>query len=174
MVASVSNGAEAVAAAREHRPDVCVLDLEMPELDGIGAAEQISKLGPSKLIFCTRHARPGVLRRALATGVAGFVPKSMPAEELAGVIRQVANGQRYIDHDIAASALSGENCPLTDRELGVLCVSRQVDTVEDIANELHLAAGTVRNYLSQAMQKAWCNQPRSGGPARLGAGLDLT
>lgn len=92
VVASVSNGVEAVAAVQQHRPDVCVLDLEMPVLDGIGAAEQIAKLRACKLIICTRHARPGVLRRALTTGVTSFVPKSMPAEELAGVIRQVANG----------------------------------------------------------------------------------
>ncbi|MFC0583002.1 response regulator [Micrococcoides hystricis] len=79
-LAAVSNGAEAVAAVKEHRPDVCVPDLEMPELDGIGAAEQIAKSVPCKMIICTRHARPGVLRRALATGVTGFVPKTMPRQ----------------------------------------------------------------------------------------------
>lgn len=153
VVATASDGAEALNAVVEHRPDVCILDLEMPVMDGIEAAQKISKTVPCKIVICTRHARPGVLRRALATGVTGFVPKSMPAEDLADVIRSVAKGQRYIDHDIAASALGGEACPLTERELDVLRVSRQVDSVEEIAEKLHLARGTVRNYLSQAMQK---------------------
>ena len=107
----------------------------------------------TKSIIVTRHARPGVLRRAMGAGVAGFVTKSSPASELAEVIRAVAAGRRHVDPDIAASALTAERTPLTERELDVLRVGRTAPTVQGIADELHLAPGTVRNYLSQAMRK---------------------
>lgn len=111
VVASADTGDGAVALALEHRPDVCVLDLEMPSTDGIQAAEIILRSVPTKVIIVTRHARPGVLRRALASRVSGFVPKPTPAQRLAIVIRDVAAGKRYVDPDIAASALAGEVCP---------------------------------------------------------------
>jgi two-component system, NarL family, response regulator DesR len=94
-----------------------------------------------------------VLRRALAAGVAGFVPKTTPAARLAEILRDVAAGRRYVDPDIAASALTEGDCPLTDRELDVLRVARTGVTVEEIAAQVHLAPGTVRNYLSNAMGK---------------------
>lgn len=153
VLPGISDGIAAVAAAQEHRPDVCLLDLEMPGLDGVEAARQILRLVPTKVVIFTRHARPGVLRRALAEQVSGFVPKSTPAEELAVVLRQVVAGRRYVDPEIAASALTAEHSPLTERELDVLRVGRDAARVEDIAAALHLAPGTVRNHISNAIGK---------------------
>ncbi|MPZ01587.1 response regulator transcription factor [Micrococcus luteus] len=153
VLPGISDGIAAVAAAQEHRPDVCLLDLEMPGLDGVEAAQQILRSVPTKVVIFTRHARPGVLRRALAAQVSGFVPKSTPAEELAVVLRQVVAGRRYVDPEIAASALTAERSPLTDRELDVLRAGRDAARVEDIAAALHLAPGTVRNHVSNAIGK---------------------
>lgn len=153
VLPGVSDGIAAVAAAQEHRPDVCLLDLEMPGLDGVEAARQILRSVPTKVVIFTRHARPGVLRRALAEQVSGFVPKSTPAEELAVVLRQVVAGRRYVDPEIAASALTAERSPLTERELDVLRAGRDAARVEDIAAALHLAPGTVRNHVSNAIGK---------------------
>lgn len=153
VVASAANGAEAIELALETSPDVCLLDLEMPEADGLEAASRILASVSTRVVIVTRHARPGVLRRALASRVSGFVPKSTPAEELANVIRDVAAGRRYIDPEIAATALTAERCPLTDRELDALRYSRSTMSVQQIAERLHLAPGTVRNYLSSAMTK---------------------
>ena len=153
ILPGVADGQAALEAAQKLQPDVCVLDLEMPELDGVEAAREITRTVATKVIICTRHARPGVLRRALAEKVAGFVPKSTPVERLAGVIREVMAGRRYIDPDIAATALTAEQCPLTERELDVLRTARQAATIAQIAERLNLAQGTVRNYVSTAMQK---------------------
>lgn len=153
VLPGISDGVAVVAAAQEHRPDVCLLDLEMPGLDGVEAARQILRSVPTKVVIFTRHARPGVLRRALAEQVSGFVPKSTPAEELAVVLRQVVAGRRYVDPEIAASALTAERSPLTERELDVLRVGRDAARVEDIAAALHLAPGTVRNHVSNAIGK---------------------
>lgn len=154
IVAEVGDGAEAVAAVDRERPDVAVLDLEMPRKDGLAAAEQIlaSQLAP-KVIIVTRHARPAILRRALATGVSAFVPKSTEAQHLAAIIRDVHAGRRYVDPDVAASALTEDDCPLTGRELEVLRAARTGASVAEIARAVHLAQGTVRNYLSAAMTK---------------------
>lgn len=153
VLPGISDGIAAVAAAQEHRPDVCLLDLEMPGLDGVEAAQQILRSVPTKVVIFTRHARPGVLRRALAAQVSGFVPKSTPAEELAVVLRQVMAGRHYVDPEIAASALTAERSPLTERELDVLRAGRDAARVEDIAAALHLAPGTVRNHVSNAIGK---------------------
>lgn len=125
VVAQAATSTDAVRLALEHRPDIAVLDLEMPPADGLHAAKQIREQLETRVVLVTRHARPGVLRRALSAGVSGFVPKTTPAERLAEILRDVAAGRRYVDPDIAASALT----------------------------EVHLAAGTVRNYLSTAMGK---------------------
>lgn len=153
VVASTDNGVTAAELAILARPDICLLDLEMPHADGIEAAAKILKDLPARVIIVTRHARPGVLRRALAAGVSGFVPKSTPAGDLANVIRDVAAGKRYIDPEIAAAALTAEQCPLTDRELDALRACRVTSSVQEIANKLFLTPGTVRNYLSSAMSK---------------------
>lgn len=154
IVAGTDNGTSAAELALALRPDICLLDLEMPGADGIEAAGQIIAGAPdTRIIIVTRHARPGVLRRALAAKVAGFVPKSTPAGDLANVIRDVAAGKRYIDPEIAAAALTAERCPLTERELDVLRATRATSSVQEIADSLFLSAGTVRNYLSAAMTK---------------------
>ena len=153
VVAECSDGEQAVAEALRIVPDVCLLDLEMPGIDGVEVAARVTRSIATRCIVVTRHARPGVLRRALASKVSGFVPKSTPAEDLAHVIRDVAAGRRYIDPEIAATALTAERCPLTDRELDALRFSRSTTSVQQIADRLHLAQGTVRNYLSSAMTK---------------------
>lgn len=153
VVAEASTSTDAVRLAREHTPDIAVLDLEMPPADGLRAAEEIRAALPTQIVLVTRHARPAVLRRALAAGVRGFVPKTTSASRLAEIIRDVAAGRRYVDPDIAAAALTEDACPLTDRELEVLRAARTGASVNQIAAEVHLAPGTVRNYLSTAMTK---------------------
>ena len=154
VVGEAEDGPGAIAAIREHRPDIAVLDVEMPGHDGAEVAQWVAANQPgTRCIILTRHARPGVLRRALAAGARGFVSKSAPASVLADVIRRVHGGGRYVDPDLAMTALMTEDSPLTDRELEVL---RNVDasgTAADIARRVHLSPGTVRNYLSSAMQK---------------------
>lgn len=153
VVAECTDGDEAYAEAVRLRPDVCLLDLEMPGLDGVQVAERLRRTIPARCIVVTRHARPGVLRRALASGVAGFLPKSRGADEVADVIRRVAAGGRYVDPEVAADALSDERSPLTDRELDVLRAGRRGETTGQIARSLSLAPGTVRNHVSAILGK---------------------
>jgi len=153
VVAEAATTTDAVRLARQLRPDIAVLDLEMPPADGLVAAEQIQAELPTRIVLVTRHARPGVLRRALSAGVSGFVPKTTPAARLAEILRDIAAGRRYVDQDIAASALTEDDCPLTDRELEVLRAARTGASIGEIAVQVHLAPGTVRNYLSAAMSK---------------------
>jgi two-component system, NarL family, response regulator DesR len=153
VVAECRDGADAVAQAILLRPDVCLLDLEMPGLDGVEAARSIRRQVPARCVVVTRHARPGVLRRALASGVRGFVPKTTPADRLARILRDVHAGGRYVDSEIAATALTEDACPLTERELEVLRLVREGLGAAAIADAAHLAPGTVRNYLSSAMAK---------------------
>ncbi|MCR2785642.1 MULTISPECIES: response regulator transcription factor [unclassified Microbacterium] len=153
VVAECADGRQAVAEALRLQPDVCLLDLEMPHLDGVQVAERLKRTAATRCIIVTRHARPGVLRRALASGVAGFLPKSRDADEVAAVIRRVAAGARYVDPEIAADALSDERCPLTARELDVLRAGRRGETSEQIARTLSLAPGTVRNHVSAVLAK---------------------
>ena len=154
VVAEAATSTDAVRLALEHRPDIAVLDLEMPPTDGLRAAEEIraARQDPH-VVIVTRHARPAVLRRALAAGVRGFVPKTTPAARLAEILRDIAAGRRYVDPDIAASALTEDDCPLSERELEVLRAARTGASVAEIAAQVHLAQGTVRNYLSAAMSK---------------------
>lgn len=153
VIAECRDGGEAVAVATRLRPDVCLLDLEMPVHDGVDVAERLHRTIGTRCIVVTRHARPGVLRRALGAGVAGFLPKSRPAEDVATVIREVAAGRRYVDPEIAADALADERSPLTGRELDVLRTGQRGETVAQIARSLHLSQGTVRNHVSSALGK---------------------
>lgn len=154
VVAECADGAQAVIMAEKLQPDICLLDLEMPELDGVQVADRLRSAGSAtRCVVVTRHARPGVLRRALASGVSGFLPKSRSANEVAEVIRRVAAGARYIDPEIAADALSDERSPLTTRELDVLRAGRRGESTVQIARALNLAAGTVRNYISAILAK---------------------
>lgn len=153
VLAEARDGTEAVAATLQHRPDVLVVDLEMPGLDGLGAVAAIRRDLPQQVILMlTRHARPGVLRQALRLGVQGFVSKSADPDHITFVIRTLHAGKRWIDPDVSALALV-DDCPLTDREVDVLRATGEGFSVADIAAQLHLAEGTVRNYLSNAMQK---------------------
>ncbi|GAB2698189.1 two-component system response regulator DesR [Microbacterium marinum] len=153
IVAECGDGESAVERALELRPDVCLLDLEMPGIDGVEAASRIRQRIPARCVVVTRHARPGVLRRALSAGVDGFIPKSRRAEDVAAVIRDVAAGRRYVDPEIAADALSDERSPLTDRELDVLRAGARGETIAEIAASLHLSPGTVRNHVSSVLGK---------------------
>ncbi|WP_433228266.1 response regulator [Micromonospora sp. CA-248260] len=153
VVADVADGEAAVAAAVAHRPDLTLLDLEMPGLDGVDAARRLLGLVATQAVIVTRHARPGTLKRALSAGVHGFVPKSTPASELARIIRSVAAGERYIDARLAASALTEQESPLTPREIDVLRLTRDGLPTKNIARQLGLAHGTVRNHISSAMAK---------------------
>lgn len=153
VVAECADGREALEVAQRLEPDVCLLDLEMPHLDGVEVAEALRRTTATRCVIVTRHARPGVLRRALASGVAGFLPKSRGADEVAAVIRRVAAGARYVDPEIAADALTDERSPLTDRELDVLRAGAQGQTTGQIAKALLLAPGTVRNHISSVLTK---------------------
>ncbi len=153
VIAECADGEQAITEATRLKPDVCLLDLEMPGLDGVEVAERLRRTVATRCVIVTRHARPGVLRRALASGVAGFLPKSRDAAEVAAVIRRVADGTRYVDPEIAADALSDERSPLTDRELDVLRAGRRGETTAQIASTLSLAPGTVRNHISTILTK---------------------
>ncbi len=153
VVAECADGREALEDAQRLLPDVCLLDLEMPHLDGVAVAEALRRTTKTRCVIVTRHARPGVLRRALASGVAGFLPKSRGADEVAAVIRHVAAGARYVDPEIAADALTDERSPLTDRELDVLRAGSEGQTTGQIARTLLLAPGTVRNHISSVLSK---------------------
>ncbi|MBB6349296.1 response regulator transcription factor [Nonomuraea muscovyensis] len=151
VVAQVGRGDEVLAAVAEHRPDVAVLDIEMPGMDGLSAAEQISSL--CKIVILTSLGRPGYLRRAMAAGVSGFLGKDASAEELAMAIRKVRTGGRYLDAELAAAAMAAGDSPLTERERDALRLASDGAAISRIAAELHLTEGTVRNYLSSAMTK---------------------
>ncbi|GAB3483056.1 response regulator transcription factor [Nocardiopsis coralliicola] len=153
VLAEAADGDEAVQATLEHRPDVLVIDLEMPGTDGLGAVAAIRrKLPDQPVLMLTRHARPGVLRKALKLGVQGFVSKSADPSHITEVVAALHGGRRWIDPEVSALAVIDDN-PLTDREADVLRETGEGYSVADIATRVHLAQGTVRNYLSNAMQK---------------------
>ncbi|MFJ9556371.1 response regulator [Nocardiopsis sp. NPDC101807] len=153
VLAEAEDGEQAVEATLRHRPDVLVVDLEMPGTDGLGAVAAIRRELPDQVILMlTRHARPGVLRKALRLGVQGFVSKSAEPAHIASVVATLHGGKRWIDPDVSALAVI-DDCPLTDREVDVLRATGEGYSAADIAARLHLAEGTVRNYLSNAMQK---------------------
>ncbi|HEX7084683.1 MAG TPA: response regulator transcription factor [Gaiellaceae bacterium] len=154
VVAEVERGDQAVAAARTHRPDVALLDVEMPGLDGIAAAAEIAREAPeTRSLILTTFGRPGYLRRALEGGATGFLLKDAPAADLASAIRAVAEGRRVVDPQLAAEAIAEGESPLTPREHDVLAAAATHQTAAEIAAGLHLSEGTVRNYLSAAIRK---------------------
>ena len=154
VVAEVGRGDAVVPAAREHRPDVALLDIEMPGCDGIEAARALAAALPGcRAVILTTFGRPGFLRRAMEVGAAGFLVKDAPVAELARGIRAVVAGERVIDRELAAAALAIGATPLSAREADVLRAAVGGATVADIAAQLFLSEGTVRNYLSSAMGK---------------------
>ncbi|KAB1659701.1 response regulator transcription factor [Pseudoclavibacter chungangensis] len=153
VIAQADSGTEAIAATLRHEPDVLVIDFEMPGTDGLEAVAAIRAERPEqRVLMLTRHARPGVLRRALKLGVQGFMSKSADPEDIVEVIRALHGGGRWIAHEVLEASVVDDS-PLTDREADALRETREGYAVTEIAKRLHLAPGTVRNYLSSAMQK---------------------
>lgn len=133
---------------------VCVLDLQLGGIDGIDTAVKLRELTPGlPVLIVTSHARPRQLKRALANGVLGFLSKTSTAEEFAAAIRNVYAGRRHLDPELAALTISAGQSPLTPREEEILELAGRGSSVEEIAAAAHLAPGTTRNYLSQAMGK---------------------
>jgi two-component system response regulator DesR len=151
VVAQASNGKLALEAVRKHQPDVLISDIEMPELTGIEVAQAI-KGGSTRVVIVTTFARAGYLRRAMEAGATGYLLKARPARELADAVRKIHQGMRVVDPDLATEAW-GESDPLTDRERAVLRLAADGESTEAIARKLHLSPGTVRNYLSEAIDK---------------------
>ncbi|MER6329727.1 response regulator transcription factor [Streptomyces sp. NPDC001034] len=154
VVAQVATGDAIVASVLRHRPDVALLDIELPGTSGLDAAEELrSRVPGCRVLILTTFGRPGYLRRALEAGAAGFLVKDGPVEELAAAIRRVLAGETVVDPALAAAALSAGPNPLTPRECEVLKASVDGATVADVAGRLHLSESTVRNYLSSAIGK---------------------
>ncbi|MFB9679167.1 response regulator [Streptosporangium vulgare] len=154
VVATVTRGDEVVPAALAARPDVALLDIEMPGSSGLEAAAGLRDGLPGcRVLILTTFGRPGYLRRAMEAGAAGFLVKDGPVEELAAAIRRVLAGEKVIDPALAAAALSTGASPLTDRERDVLAAGADGATISDISRRLHLSESTVRNYLSAAIGK---------------------
>jgi two-component system response regulator DesR len=152
VVAEARNGREALDAVVEHRPDVFITDIEMPEMSGLDVAKELKNHGGTRVVIVTTFARAGYLRRALDAGASGYLLKDRPARELADAVRRVHQGLRVIDPELAAEAWS-EPDPLTDRERQVLRLAGDGASSSDIASRLRLSEGTVRNYLSEAISK---------------------
>jgi two-component system, NarL family, response regulator DesR len=154
VVAEVERGDLVLEAARAAKPDVALLDIEMPGMDGIAAAAQLTaELPQTRTLILTTFGRPGYLRRALDNGASGFLLKDAPAEQLGGAIREIHAGRRVIDPNLAAAAIADGVSPLTEREHDVLAAATTHRTAAEIAASLYLSEGTVRNYLSAAIQK---------------------
>lgn len=154
VVAQVARGDEVLAAAREHEVDVALLDIEMPGMTGIEATAELRRDLPGvKVVVVTTFGRPGYLRRAMESGADAFLVKDAPASQLAEAVRKVLAGERVIDPTLAAAALADGASPLTAREREVLRTAADGSTNAEIAAALHLSQGTVRNYLSTAIQK---------------------
>ena len=154
VVAEVGSGADVLDAVREHRPDVALLDIEMPGLDGLEATRAVVAAGlGTRVLVVTTFGRPGYLRRALQAGASGFVVKDVPATQLADAVRRVHAGLRVVDPTLAADSLVSGDSPLTERETDVLRAARDGASVAVVAQRLHLSQGTVRNHLSAAIGK---------------------
>jgi two-component system response regulator DesR len=154
VVCEVGRGDEVVEAARRTSPDVALLDVEMPGLDGLAAAAQLRAALPRcRVLIVTTFGRPGYLRKALEVGASGFVVKDTPARQLADAVRRVHAGLRVVDPTLAVESLTAGPSPLTPRETEVLLAARDGGTVADLASALHLSEGTVRNHLSSAIGK---------------------
>jgi two-component system, NarL family, response regulator DesR len=154
VVSSAANGREAREAVLRLKPDVLVTDIEMPHLTGLELAAELKSIQPAtRTVILTTFARPGYLRRALDAGARGYLLKDRPAAELADAVRRVHRGLRVIDPALAAEAWSSEIDPLTDRERQILQRAGDGKSSSEIAAELHLSEGTVRNYLSEAIAK---------------------
>ncbi|MEP6817526.1 MAG: response regulator transcription factor [Marmoricola sp.] len=154
VVAEVGSGDAVVAAVLEHHPDVALLDVEMPGLDGISATAEVRAAAPeTRVLIVTTFGRPGYLRRALRAGASGFVVKDTPASQLADAVRRIHAGLRVVDPALATDSLVAGESPLTARETDVLRAARTGSSVATMARALFLSEGTVRNHLSAAIGK---------------------
>ncbi|QFZ21154.1 response regulator transcription factor [Saccharothrix syringae] len=154
VVASVENGDEIIPAVERNEPDVAVLDIDLPGMDGLSAAVRIHEVAPAtRTLMLTSLGRPGTLRRALSARVNGFILKDAPINELADAIRGVSVGRRVIDSQLALSAWDSDECPLTPRELEVLRLAADGADAMEIAGTLYLSVGTIRNYLTTVTVK---------------------
>ena len=154
VVGRAASGDEALATALQVRPDVALLDLQLPGPDGIEVARRLAtQLPDCRCIIVTSHARPGYLKSALAAGVRGFLPKTASSQTLGVVVRTVAGGGRYVDPELAADAISAGDSPLSPRESDVLALARDGAPVDEIARRVSLSPGTVRNYLTAVIAK---------------------
>ncbi|MFL1379750.1 MULTISPECIES: response regulator transcription factor [unclassified Nocardiopsis] len=154
IVGLAASGDEALATALRVRPDVALLDLQLPAPDGIEVARRLAaELPDCRCVIVTSHGRPGYLKSALAAGVRGFLPKTVSSRTFAQVVRDVAAGGRYVDPVLAAEAISAGDSPLSPRESDVLALARDGAPVEEIARRVSLSRGTVRNHLASAIGK---------------------
>jgi two-component system response regulator DesR len=154
VVADIENGADIVPTALECQPDIAIIDIDLPGLDGLTAAAQLNKQMPAcRTLILTNLGRAGTLRRALAAHVSGYMLKDAPPEQLAMAIRNVAAGRRVIDPQLAVSTWEGSQNPLSAREHEVLRLAAQGTEPAEIAVTLHLSVGTVRNYLTTIVTK---------------------
>jgi two-component system response regulator DesR len=154
VVGAVGTGEGGIEAAQRLRPDVALVDIELPGTDGLAVAEVLFETVPScRVVIVTTFGRPGYLKRAMAANVAGFVLKETPAAELGSVVRRAHAGEHVVDPALAIAALREGEDPLTEREHDVLRAARDHPTIAGIANHLYLSEGTVRNYLSSVIQK---------------------
>jgi two-component system, NarL family, response regulator DesR len=154
IVAEVGRGDEVVPVALRVQPDVALLDIEMPGQDGLAAAADLRQMLPScRVLILTTFSRPGYLRRAMESGAAGYLLKDAPATQLAEAIRRAMAGERIVDPALATAALSEGSNPLSEREREVLSAATEGASIAEIAAEFALSEGTVRNYLSIAIQK---------------------
>ncbi|AXR73079.1 MULTISPECIES: response regulator transcription factor [Auritidibacter] len=166
VVAQLPDGASVVEAIADHGADLAILDIEMPGTDGLAAAAQVSEQTQAKILILTTFGRAGYLQRALDAGAQGFMVKDSPAEELTAAIRSIMAGRTVVDPALAVQALTQQN-PLTSREQDVLRATLTGRSVRDIAEQLHLSAGTVRNLLSEAISKTGSkNRAQAAGYAR--------
>ena len=154
IVAEIGRGDQVMEAAMAHHPDVALLDIEMPGQNGLEAAALLHERLPScRVLMLTTFGRPGYLKRAMANGAVGFLTKEAPVAQLTEAIRRTMRGERVIDPQLAMDALSEGESPLTPRERDVLEAAGQGSSIAGIASALFLSEGTVRNYLSSAIQK---------------------
>ncbi|ESP95590.1 two-component system NarL family response regulator DesR (plasmid) [Streptomyces sp. GBA 94-10 4N24] len=154
VVGETAGGVQAVEMAKNLLPDVCVLDLSMPDRGGISVVRDLQVAQPSiPCVIVTSHTAPGYLASVMAAGARGFVPKTTPARELAAIIRTVHRGARYIDPVVAADAIAAGDSPLTRREADILALSADGAPIDMVAQRAALSSGTVRNYLSKIAGK---------------------
>ncbi|WP_026582761.1 response regulator transcription factor [Bacillus sp. J33] len=151
VVGKASNGKEAISLVKSLQPDICIMDIEMPEKSGLEAAEELKGLG-CKVIILTTFARSGYFQRALKAGVRGYLLKDSPSDELASSIRSVMGGRRIYAPELMDDVYGEEN-PLTDREKEVLELIADGKNTKEIADKLSIKTGTVRNYISAILDK---------------------